>query len=210
MPDHQTRFPGNVDCPSRPLTQPRLSEMLEVREKDASAKGVRAEMPFPEVERVIYTTNLIDEVICQFRFPPVLRIDSGPPADFQDRIRDRFPLYRVKANVPFISGIPDNLAPMLKGVSFGQTTHVHEFISKDEKWILSLAAESISLRCRQYERWENFKDYFRVPILALEELYRPSFYSRVGLRYRDLICRSKVDLSGVKWDELLQPWITGV
>ena len=166
-------------------------------------------MPFPEVERVIYTTNLIDEVICQFRFPPVLRIDSGPPADFQDRIRDRFPLYRVKANVPFISGIPDNLAPMLKCVSFGQTTHVHEFISKDEKWILSLAAESISLRCRQYERWENFKDYFRVPILALEELYRPSFYSRVGLRYRDLICRSKVDLSGVKWDELLQPWITG-
>jgi len=32
-------------------------------------------MPFPEVKRVIYEHNPLDKVICQLRFPPILRIE---------------------------------------------------------------------------------------------------------------------------------------
>jgi uncharacterized protein (TIGR04255 family) len=166
-------------------------------------------MPFPEIERVIYGTNLIDEVICQFRFPPILKIESVPPADFQDRVRDRYPLYRVKANIPLMPGVPEGLASKLKGLPFGPTLKVHEFASKDENWILSLAAESIALACRKYKNWEQFKDYFQEPLTALQKFYRPAFVSRVGLRYRDLIQRSKVGLADVLWSDLLQPWIAG-
>ena len=48
-------------------------------------------MPFPETDRVIYAHNPLEQVICQFRFPPILRIDSELPAQFQDRIRHEFP-----------------------------------------------------------------------------------------------------------------------
>ena len=188
---------------------PNESEILNATRETGMIEGVAAEMPFPEVERVTYRTNLIDEVICQFRFPPILKIEAGTPAEFQDRIRDRYPLYRVKASIPLIPGVPENLTGKLRGFPFGPTSKVHEFLSKDETWILSLAVDSIALTCRKYERWEKFKEYFAEPLTALRDLYRPSFYSRIGLRYRDLIHRSKVGLSDVNWNDLLEPWIVG-
>ena len=50
-------------------------------------------MVFPNFERVVYKKNPLEEVICQLRFPPILRIDSGNAADFQDVIRQDYPLY---------------------------------------------------------------------------------------------------------------------
>ena len=48
-------------------------------------------MPFPEVERVIYARNPLDQVVCQLRFPPILKIDAEIPAGFQDRVREDYP-----------------------------------------------------------------------------------------------------------------------
>ena len=53
-------------------------------------------MPFPETERVIYEKNPLNKVICQLRYPPILRIDSEVPSKFQDAIIDNFPLYNEK------------------------------------------------------------------------------------------------------------------
>src|SRR5258708_615126 len=50
--------------------------------------------PFPDAERVIYDHNTLGEVLCQVKFPPVLRIEAELPAQFQDRIRDVFEIYK--------------------------------------------------------------------------------------------------------------------
>jgi len=42
------------------------------------------------------------------------------------------------------------------------------------------------------------------------KLYSPSFYSRLGLRYRDVIRRSILNLIDVNWSDLLQPSIIGL
>ena len=55
-------------------------------------------MPFPEVRRVIYKKSPLDRVICQLKFPPVLRIDADMPVEFQDCIRREFPNYDEKSN----------------------------------------------------------------------------------------------------------------
>jgi len=34
-------------------------------------------------------------VVCQLRFPRILKINEKQPADFQERIRDKYPLYQV-------------------------------------------------------------------------------------------------------------------
>src|SRR5713226_162290 len=49
-------------------------------------------MPFPDSQRVIYDRNPLEEVVCQVKFPPILKIDSAAPAAFQDEIRGTYPL----------------------------------------------------------------------------------------------------------------------
>ena len=46
---------------------------------------------FPPVEEVQLRRSPLREVICQVRFPPLLRIVNGYPVDFQERIRQHFP-----------------------------------------------------------------------------------------------------------------------
>ena len=53
------------------------------------------EMPFPQVDRVVYEVNPLDEVVCQLRFPKSFRLESQPPVELQERMRKTFPLYRA-------------------------------------------------------------------------------------------------------------------
>lgn len=36
------------------------------------------------------------EVVCQVRFPPILRINTEEPSEFQEEIRDRFPKIEIE------------------------------------------------------------------------------------------------------------------
>ena len=92
-------------------------------------------MPFPESKRVFYGKTPLEEVVCQLRFPPILRIDAEPPATFQDRVRTTFPLYQKTAtSVQVLSQLPPELMQALAGVA----STAHEFKSADQVWTLSL------------------------------------------------------------------------
>jgi uncharacterized protein (TIGR04255 family) len=100
-------------------------------------------------------------------------------------------------------------ALLAKDLPLGVGQSAHEFGSRDECWTLSLTRDFLALTCRNYDRWENFKDHLRRPLDALRELYAPAFFTRIGLRYRDVIRRSALGLETVAWSELLQPWVAG-
>ena len=166
-------------------------------------------MAFPEAPRVLYELNPLDEVICQLRFPPVLRIETEVPSLFQERIRASFPFYEAKPSLKLPPGLPaDVVSSLVQGTLLGQGP-THEFSSADKQWVISLTREFLALTCRRYERWERFREMLRRPLEALLAIYAPSFYTRIGLRYIDLIQRSVLGLSNVGWDELLEPWIAG-
>jgi len=169
-------------------------------------------MPFPEVKRVIYKKNPLDRVICQLRFPPILKIDAEIPAEFQDKVRTEFPNYSEKTEFkiepsPRIKGqIPVEL---LSQVLQSTSTKNYEFSSEDGQWKINLTRTFIALTAHKYERWENFKKKLEIPLTALNEIYSPVHFSRIGLRYMDVIQRSTLGLDGVSWTELLQPHILG-
>ncbi len=170
-------------------------------------------MPFPEVKRVIYKKNPLDKVICQLRFPPILKIDTEIPAVFQERIRQQFPnlLESAEWNIEVpqaIKGqIPSDLArQMLQSAGIKN----YQFSSEDGQWQLNLTRTFIALTANKYQRWEQFKDKLLGPLAALNDIYAPSFFSRIGLRYVDVIKRSALNLDGVNWSELLQPYVLGV
>ncbi|SRR5579875_1091033 len=167
-------------------------------------------MAFPDAERIIYEKNPLEKVICQLKFPSILKIETESPAEFQECIRSDYPFYKRTPAVKLPAGLPTELAALLtKDLPLEIAQTAHEFGSRDERWTLSLTQNFIALTCQSYDRWENFKDHLDRPLRALKELYAPACFTRIGLRYRDVIRRSVLGLDQIGWAELLQPWVAG-
>lgn len=167
-------------------------------------------MLFPESERVLYKVNPLAEVICQFRFPTILRIREGQLAGFQDRIRKDYPIYTEQE--PSIGGgvppqLPKELAAIIGQMKISSGLVIHRFSTKDSQRFISLSDGFMALAETKYERWESFRKEVINAVSALKEVYEPAFYSRVGLRYRDIISRRSLRLTNVGWQDLLQPYI---
>jgi uncharacterized protein (TIGR04255 family) len=169
-------------------------------------------MPFPEVKRILYGRNPLDQVICQLRFPPILRIDAEIPASFQDGVRGFFSNFSEVSewniDLPELKGPipPDILRQALQSVG----NKNYEFSSEDGQWKINLTRTFVALTAKKYERWEQFKERLEIPLRTLIDVYAPEYLSRIGLRYIDIIKRSALDLDGVNWNELLQPYILGI
>jgi len=164
--------------------------------------------PFPASDRVIYEHHTLAEVICQLRFPTILEIGASDPAAFQERIRDSYPLYERE----FAAGIPVEIAEILNRLPVkgpvGQPSH--RFSTADSKRFVSLTPDFVALTEQTYERWEQFSQELTRVQKALEEVYRPSFYNRIGLRYVNVIDKAELGLEGVSWSELVNSSLTGL
>jgi uncharacterized protein (TIGR04255 family) len=82
----------------------------------------------------------------------------------------------------------------------------HRFSTANSRRFISLRDEFVALAETNYEKWELFIDEVRRMESALQEIYKPAFYSRIGLRYRDIISRSELKLTRVGWQDLLKPY----
>lgn len=172
-------------------------------------------MPFPDAPRVLYRRNPLETVICQLRFPSILRIDAEEPAAFQERIRTEYPILNTRSPV----NLPENLPPEIaKAVEeslpprFRPAARVYDFVSADSGWKVTLARDFIALTASRgaYARWEDFEGRLRPVLEAAIEIYRPAFFQRIGLRYQNVIRRSALGLGqDIPWSELLQPHVAG-
>lgn len=170
-------------------------------------------MPFPEVAKVLYRKNPLDQVICQLRFPPILKIDAEVPAEFQERVRKDFPNFSEtsKWNVELPPGIRGQVpSEALQQALQSSGNRNYEFSSEDRQWSINLTRGFVALTAKKYEHWQLFKDHLQIPLRALIDIYAPRYFSRLGLRYVDVIRRSALNLSNVDWSELLQPHISGI
>ena len=168
-------------------------------------------MPFPDSERVIYRNNPLAQVICQLRFPTILRIDSELPAEFQERIRGQYPIFREK--ITGADQIPEELTqqlpPAIVKSLFDTGNKAYEFATDDDLWIVSLTRDFLALTANEYTRWEQFRDHLHMPLGALKDIYAPAFFSRLGLRYQNVIQRSQLGLDGIAWSALINPHLAG-
>jgi len=167
-------------------------------------------MPFPESERVIYAKNPLEQVICQLRFPAILRIETEIPVEFQEKIRHSYPIFREKTEVPVI--LPPELAEQIPQEvvrSLRPHNKAYDFQSADENWVVSLTNNFLALTSNNYMRWEEFQEHLLIAFDALKEVYSPAFFSRIGLRYQNVIRKSDLGLEDFTWPTLLNPYIVG-
>ena len=170
-------------------------------------------MPFAEVKRTIYKKNVLDQVICQLKFPPILRIDAELPVAFQEHVNKEFPNYTEKdilrlewslsAKEPILSQSDTRMRP-------ADSMKNHEFSTEDGQWKIGLTRTFLSLTTDSYSVWEDFKKRLEIPLKAFLLVYSPSHFSRIGLRYKNVIQRSALGLDGVDWSKLLKPQVLGI
>ena len=168
-------------------------------------------MTFPESTRVTYGKNPLIEVICQLRFPTILRIGVEQPADFQGRIRQEYPLYTLQEPSIEFPQLPKELSAVIEQLNLPRPpgSATHRFSTADSKRLISLSQNFMALTESVYETWESFRGEMEKAERALREIYSPAFYSRIGLRYKNMIRRSNLGLTEAKWKDLLQPHIIG-
>lgn len=155
---------------------------------------------FSNEDRSVYRNNQLGEVICQIRFPEILKIGTEVPADYQEAIRDEFPRYssRMESPAPKITGTPGNLTLQNQP----QTVN-YQFLSEDGLWRVNLTSRFISFTCGRYTCWEDFAKMLDKPLAAFIQIYKPAFFERVGLRYINFISRKSLELDSVPFRELI-------
>lgn len=157
--------------------------------------------------RCIYRANQLGEVICQLRFPEILRISTDVPADFQDAIRAEFPQYTLlkEPHPPKLVGVPGNMS-----VQKQDPTVNYQFTSADGVWRINLTPRFIALACNRYFRWEEFARKLDKPLAAFIRIYQPTYFERIGLRYVNFISRKALDLTDVPFVRLINPQYLGL
>lgn len=168
-------------------------------------------MLFPESEHVVYAENPLVEVLCQLRFPPILSISTEEPAEFQSRVRQLYPLYEKDTGprLPELpSELPEEVLKLTRQFLPGGAV-THRFSSDDRLQVISLTRDFVAVTDRAYVTWDGFRRNVDLARESLEEVYAPAFYSRVGLRYKDVIDRQQLGLEAEPWDALLSEDLIG-
>jgi len=142
-----------------------------------------------------------------------LKIDSELPAEFQDKIRDDFPNYSEAKELPL--NLPPEMNTIIPPEVFSNLSNVaqtknYTFSSEDETWIINLTRTFVALSATNYQRWEGFKEKLSILLEALRETYSPRFFTRIGLRYIDVINPHALGVKEIEWRELIKPYILGI
>ena len=152
---------------------------------------------------VHYNKNQLLEVICQIRFPAILKIDSEAPARFQDQIRRDFPRYYVRQ---------ERVIQPSQGSEPPQTVVVnnHNFVSADGTWKINLTKEFFSISTVRYTNWEQFARKLDLPFAQFIQTYQPAYFSRIGLRYQNAFSREALQMEDMPWRDLIEPHFLGI
>lgn len=148
-------------------------------------------MHFDKFERVEYEKNILFEVVFQARFPEIMKISSEEPVDFQDIIRkEGYP--ESGSN---ISNLPQDIPAEIKKMISGDKEFF--FFSEDKDWQVSLAKNFIALTCKgKYLNYPDFKERLKKVLETFSKVYEPAYFSRIGLRYRNIVNDSLIPLNG--------------
>ena len=162
-----------------------------------------------QIKRVRYKKCPLVEVAYQLNFPTILSIEAEMPVGFQNEIRKTFPQYQAQTEhedelTVNITG--ENANPMFKHRSVRK---LHQFISEEGSWKITLAKNQLAISTLKYEQWEDMMNRFEHPLKAFSAIYDQYYFERVGLRYIDAINRSKLGLEGVEWKALIKPHLLG-
>lgn len=134
---------------------------------------------FPVVREVPLVTPPLEEVVCQVRFPPILKISAEEPVELQELIRNYFPEIEKRHVFQFQLPTPGN--PLPPSAENQSISFVFTDVDKETQATLSPSFYAVSTK--KYRGWRKFLEILQVVHAAVTSTYRPAYATRVGLRY---------------------------
>ena len=157
----------------------------------------------PTYDPVVFASPPLEEVVCQLQFAPILRITTAAPAEFQDQLRDQYPLLGQEHGVQLAVFGGRAIAPT-------STATVWLFQSADERWAVSLSAAFVALKTSAYKDFDDFSRRLQPVIDSFRKIYAPRSFTRVGLRYVNRWVVPRTGGQPVPWGDLLNPVLSGL
>jgi uncharacterized protein (TIGR04255 family) len=154
-------------------------------------------LSLPEQPRITYRRNLIRLAVCELRFPTILALETAPPEGFQRAIRKSYPHFERGANVDVQPG----------GV---ERESRYFFRSRHRDWTVLLRSHSISLETRAYPRFRVFKQRLLELLGAARSFIDSDFFTRVGLRYVNVLPVTGDEVIGWLNRDLVAPLANGL
>jgi uncharacterized protein (TIGR04255 family) len=134
---------------------------------------------FPDKLEVQLVNPPLEEVVCQVRFPILLRIAKEEPIELQERIRDRFPYLEWGQGVQLQLPGPGIKAEPLAEIQ----PKIYRFKTSDEETAVSLAPDFYAVTTNNYTHWQEFADALQFAHKAVLDTYNLPYATRIGLRY---------------------------
>ena len=129
-----------------------------------------------------YKRNFLDQVICRVDFPLILRLKKESPIEFQEKIKHLFP----KASEAVIIGAKVGEQDPLS-VEVREPAPRWEFYTRNLKKKLILQSQFLALEDHEFASFERFEDFCFPAIDALNSIYGPPLFTRLGLRYINIV-----------------------
>jgi uncharacterized protein (TIGR04255 family) len=159
---------------------------------------------FPVKQEIQLKKPPLNEVICQVKFPPILRISKETPVNFQEAIRSRFPELEIEQGVLLQLGI----SPASENPVMETAPKIFRFKSSDSKSSVALAPDFFALSTNAYTHWGNFRNEFMFIEQAARNEFSFPYINRIGLRFinrftrKNTGCKTFFELLDLFRDEL--------
>ena len=123
-----------------------------------------------------YKLNFLKQAVCELRFPTLVELgDSRPPAAMVTALRKDYPHLELANQVTI--GV---------GTATG-SSNAHLFRSSKLDWTVSLNQSALSIETTAYPGYPQMRERILRVVAAAAKIIDSDFFTRVGLRYINII-----------------------
>lgn len=124
-----------------------------------------------------YKRNFLRQAVCELRFPTLMELgESRPPASLVTALRKEYPHLELANEVTLGFG---------GGVPGSNNTHI--FRSAKLTWAVSIKQSALSIETTAYSDYAHMKERVLRVVEAASKIIDSDFFTRVGLRYINVI-----------------------
>lgn len=143
--------------------------------------------------------NFLKQVVCEFRFPTLVDLGTQkPPVSLVKALRRDYPILDSASEFTLSIGSPT-----------AGTSRAHVFRASRGGWAVSLKDSSISLETKSYPGFKTFRERIAAVVAAASEIIDSDFFTRIGLRYINVIDHPHDPVRGWINSDLVAPLLSG-
>jgi uncharacterized protein (TIGR04255 family) len=165
------------------------------RSVDAPAQDLRP-LSVPDVEPVTFARNTIRTAVVELKFPTLLEFETQPPTEIQHRLRKDYPQFSKRKAVNIGSGTVEEEIRYVLG-------------SRDGSWSVAIRPSAIALESTKYTTFEEMLARLQLILSVSKKQLDTDFFTRVGLRYVNLLPVPNASFDGWLNPDLIRPLAGG-